>query len=444
MAEVTGTDDNDSLVGTDGDDHISGLGGDDILNGGTGDDVIDGGPGADKMGGGWGNDTYYVDNAGDAIYDAFGVNTVIASVSYYIPAHTQTIKLTPEAGDAYVVGNSDYIVEFIWGNQGNNLLIGNDGQGVMYGLEGNDRIYGGNDEDQMLGNQGDDLIVGGGGNDRAYGGEGADTLYGGDGDDVLYGETFPNSIDDSSTDTLIGGEGNDSLAGNSGHGEQDIMVGGPGDDGYGVDSANDLTFEDADGGIDTVAASIPGTNGGVYLWANIENLQLSGTTYFGVGNELANHIIGNDVGNLLIGGDGDDILDGGWDTANDVLYGQGGADVFTDFRGGDTIADFQPGVDKIDIRLSPGSVYFKSFADIQSHMVENNGSTAINLGGGDYVVIAGVPNSALHVEDFMFNARTDAEQPVTAADEAGEHRALPHVHELWTAHAPADGSLMLL
>lgn len=436
MADVTGTDGPDSLVGTDGDDYITGLGGDDILNGGSGDDILDGGTGADKLGGGYGNDTYYVDNAGDLVYDPGGTNTVIASVSYYTPANIQTVKLTADAGDAYLVGND--ALNFLWGNQGNNILIGNGGQDILYGFEGNDQLFGGDGRDEMLGNQGDDVIIGGADDDKAYGGEGADHLYGGDGDDLLYGETFPYGMVDSSSDTLVGGDGDDGLYGNSGQGEQDFLDGGAGDDVYVVDSANDLTFEAVDGGTDTVVAQIAGTSGGVYLYANVENLVLDGTTYFGVGNALANHIYGNNSDNLLLGGDGDDVISGG--LGNDVMYGQGGADIFASFGGGDTIADFQPGTDKIDLGFNP---YFTSFADVVSHLVEYNGTTAINLGGGDYIVLTGVANSALHAGDFIFHG-FDAKQPLAAARVIGEDHAAPLVHEMWGGQALIDDSPLML
>jgi hypothetical protein len=42
-------------------------------------------------------------------------------------------------------------------------------------------------------------------------------------------------------------------------------------------------------------------------------------------------------------------------------------------------------------------------------MVENGGATAIDLGGGDLIVINGVANAALSASDFVFKATTSAE-----------------------------------
>jgi len=106
----------------------------------------------------------------------------------------------------------------------------------------------------------------------------ADALYGEDGNDTLYGGT------DFQTDILVGGNGNDVLHGDSGLGDYDLMDGGAGDDIYYVDTPADLTFEAAADGNDTVYANISGA--GYYLYANVENLVLLGTTPYGVGNEL--------------------------------------------------------------------------------------------------------------------------------------------------------------
>jgi Ca2+-binding RTX toxin-like protein len=231
------------------------------------------------------------------------------------------------------------------------------------------------------------------GNDTLNGGDDADAIYGEAGDDILNGGTT------FSTDILVGGDGNDTLNGVSGQAnpDYDLMDGGAGNDSYFVDTGADLTFEAVGGGIDTVYANIPVVGAGVYLYANVENLVLQGTTSFGVGNELANSLIGNAASNYLLGGAGDDIING--KGGNDVLFGELGADTFVFERGtgGDVIGDFVHGTDRIDLR----GLGF-SFAQLQSAFSQVGTNGAINLGSGDFIVLHNVTMSTLTASDFIF------------------------------------------
>ncbi|WP_136645058.1 calcium-binding protein [Tabrizicola sp. YIM 78059] len=69
-------------------------------------------------------------------------------------------------------------------------------------------------------------------------------------------------------------------------------------------------------------------------------------------------LTGSAAGDMLLGGDGDDLLSGGAGAdilsdggGSDTLYGGAGADIFVLARDGtpDLIADFQPGMDRIDL-----------------------------------------------------------------------------------------------
>lgn len=112
--------------------------------------------------------------------------------------------------------------------------------------------------------------------------------------------------------SLTGDEGANILTGNRG---RSVLTGLQGDDTYYVSDAANRIVEAANGGTDTVHASVDWT-----LAANVENLVLdAGTT--GTGNALANRITGNAQDNVLIGGAGADTLDGGesgYDTASYV------------------------------------------------------------------------------------------------------------------------------
>jgi len=96
-------------------------------------------------------------------------------------------------------------------------------------------------------------------------------------------------------------------------GGADTMLGGFGNDVYGVDNSGDQTIENPGEGQDLVRSSISWT-----LGANVESLILIGPGAIdGIGNGLNNAMTGNNAANLLDGGLG-----------NDVLAGGGGADAF--------------------------------------------------------------------------------------------------------------------
>ena len=157
----------------------------------------------------------------------------------------------------------------------------------------------------LEGTDSNDRLIGGDGNDTLMGGAGSDTLEGHDGGDRLDGGT--------GADELIGGNGNDT---------------------YRVDQAGDRILETAEGGIDTLEASLSYT-----LPDHVENLTLTGTAQEGIGNALHNIILGNTIlgnrhSNPLKGMDGDDRLRGFG--GHDWLDGGRGSDTLEGGRGNDT------------------------------------------------------------------------------------------------------------
>lgn len=124
----TGNDLNNTLTGGAGANRLNGMGGNDLL---------DGGAGADTMYGGAGNDTYYVDNAGDAVSEAYGgtdnggADLIQASVSVRLGNYIERLQLT---GSNNIDGT---------GNSLNNLIYGNDGSNILNGGAGNDQLTGG-------------------------------------------------------------------------------------------------------------------------------------------------------------------------------------------------------------------------------------------------------------------------------------------------------------
>lgn len=172
---------------------------------------------------------------------------------------------------------------------------------------------------------------------------------------------------------------------------------GAGNDTYYVDTGDDLTFEAGGGGTDLVYANVTVPNAGVYLWANVENLVLQGTTAFGVGNELDNVLTGSASGNWLLGSLGNDRLNG--KGGGDVLFGEGGADtfVFEAGTGGDVIGDFLSGTDKIEL-----VGYGLDFAQVSALFAQVGNVGAIQLANGDVIVLHNVTMSQLTANDFVF------------------------------------------
>jgi Ca2+-binding RTX toxin-like protein len=251
------------------------------------------------------------------------------------------------------------------GTTGNDFLQGTTGADLINGLDANDLIFGGAGNDTMFGGNGNDTIELGTGNDEAYGAVGDDIiiytlaeggtkiLNGGVGIDILQVENngslnffdfLSGSVQGSSfaefealtfvgastnetvlgakgADTFYGNAGNDSMQGREGN---DALFGGEGDDILGGASQNDL---------------LVGGNGNDTLY----------------GGSQDDFLYGNAGTDRIVGGNGNDYIRGG--TGADSLSGNAGVDTFDyDFvnesaasSGIDTISDFQPGFDKIDL-----------------------------------------------------------------------------------------------
>ena len=101
------------------------------------------------------------------------------------------------------------------------------------------------------------------------------------------------------------------------------MVGGAGNDTYVVNSVNDVVYEVAGEGHDTVLSSTS-----YLLNAQVEDLVLiEGFATHGTGNALHNRIVGNSADNILDGITGADTLVGG--LGNDTYYVDDAGDTVT-------------------------------------------------------------------------------------------------------------------
>ncbi|MBK9595394.1 MAG: hypothetical protein IPO57_08575 [Rhodocyclales bacterium] len=423
------------IAGTADNDRLNGSAGRDLIEGFEGDDVLNGRAGADAMIGGAGNDTYYVDEAGDAVTELAdeGTDRVISAISYTLGDHLENLTLS---GTAAIDGT---------GNALDNVIVGNAASNRLDGQAGDDRLTGGASDDVLLGGEGNDVLNGSGGADAMAGGAGNDIYYVDDAGDAvteqadegtdrvishisytlgdnlenltlsgseaisgtgnaldnrIVGNDASNTLDGqagddrltggAADDILLGGEGNDVLNGSGG---ADAMAGGAGNDIYYVDDAGDAVGELAADGTDRVMASI------TYLLAdNVENLTLTGTDNIaGAGNALDNTLTGNAGINLLAGGEGIDRLNGGAEldfleggAGNDVLADTVGAGYFNGGSGNDSLrgdgaADFYLGGAGND-SINPGTgadVIAFNLGDGQDTIAASIGSdNVLSLGGG--------------------------------------------------------------
>ncbi|NES24392.1 MAG: calcium-binding protein, partial [Symploca sp. SIO3E6] len=315
----------DTIYGNNGNDSLYGQGGNDYLNGGTGNDYLNGGTGNDWMYGGSGNDRYVVNSSGDTVieYANQGIDRVYSSISYSLGANLENLSLTGSAYYGY--GNSlnnsisgNGYSNYLWGGSGNDSLYGNGGNDTLSGSYGNDYLNGGTGSDWMYGGSGNDRYVVNSSGDTVieYANQGIDRVYssisyslGANLENLTltgsayygYGNSLNNSISGNGySNYLWGGSGNDSLYGNGGndtlsgsYGDDylnggtgsDWMYGGTGNDRYVVDSSGDVVVEYFNQGIDRVYSSISYS-----LGANLENLTLTGSAYYGYGNSLNNSI----------------------------------------------------------------------------------------------------------------------------------------------------------
>ncbi len=389
---------NDSLLGGVGNDLLLGGADNDSLTGNAGNDVLDGGTGADAMAGGSGDDTYFVDQVGDVVTEAFaaGYDGVNSSIDYTLTTNVEKLTLSGAA----LLGTGNVLANTLVANGLGNTLSGLAGDDVLMGGLGQDTLLGGADNDTLSGNDGNDLLDGGLGADSMAGGTGNDsymveqagdlvtealnegndnvsasinytltanvenlTLNGlatlGTGNNlanVLTANALGNTltglagndtlVGGSGTDTLLGGADNDSLTGNAGNDlldggtGADAMTGGLGDDVYQVDNLGDVVTELLGEGTDSVTSTI-----NYVLTAHVENLTLAGPATQGTGNNLANALTANNLGDTLsglagmdtlVGGSGNDMLLGGAD--NDALIGNAGSDLLDGGAGADTMA----------------------------------------------------------------------------------------------------------
>jgi Ca2+-binding RTX toxin-like protein len=253
------------------------------------------------------DDTYYVDRSDYVIDEAprGGTDTVIASVSYTLPANVEIIKLVGEGLTATGNGlDNTLYADATYAS----TLIGGLGNDIYHVFNSSDVII----EDNNLGS---DAIVSTISFDLAGLSIERLTLVG-DANIDATGRVFADRITgNGGNNQLVGLGGNDMLDGGLG---VDTMVGGTGDDTYYVDNIDDRVVE--------LQGRAEGLNDVVYSSTNfslfrtfVETLTLTGSSKINaIGNTQSNHLNGNYADNIFYGGGGDDVMIGG--RGDDTYY----------------------------------------------------------------------------------------------------------------------------
>ncbi|UZE21576.1 putative Ig domain-containing protein [Pseudomonas sp. B21-056] len=190
-----------------------------FITGNIADNVLDGAAGNDSMSGGDGDDTYYVDNTGDAVIETNsnpltgGIDSVHSRLAAYtLASNVENLYIdTPDAAN----GTGNALDNTLFAGAGNNVLDGRDGNdtvsfeqalaGVTVTLSTSaqqntagsgldtlkniENLTGSAYADTLTGNSAGNILDGGAGNDTLVGGSGDDRLIGGAGTDNLTGGT---------------------------------------------------------------------------------------------------------------------------------------------------------------------------------------------------------------------------------------------------------------
>ncbi|MEH1889913.1 MAG: calcium-binding protein [Nostoc sp.] len=419
MANIIGTNGNDTLLGTNSADTINGLAGNDTITANQGNDTLTGGGGKDKFVYKYDYNYYnfYFSNGTDTITDFGGVGkginptaAVIAEVdtlkfqgagftarNLLLAQNGSNLEITFEGqdDDTKVIlqnfklenlenlkasGAKPAIGNILFNGQTsitdsfdvldanstetsigikNTVTFLNDLDNNITGLNNSDDVVNGQGgNDKINGLSGNDLLRGGAGNDTLVGGAGNDTLVGGAGNNTLVGEAGNDGlyVDYSTGNNLLsGGVGDDFLSAIASKGDN-LLNGGDGNDN--LSASGNLQFY-------TPRPETPND-------PSLGNNTLNG----GAGNDSLN-VSYSSGDNLLNGGDGnDDLFAFGTDrrygtptSGNNTLNGGTGDDYLDAFAstgnnllsggdGNDTIDGSIKGNDTIDGGTGDDLLYY--------------------------------------------------------------------------------------
>jgi Ca2+-binding RTX toxin-like protein len=395
------------------------LGGPDTLHGDAGNDIIIGGAGTDTINGNTGYDLIIGDNGTVLTVNWLASGLTVASMSTTDtnPATGAADTIHGNEGDDIVLGGLGG--DSITGDDGNDVVIGDNGTiiTIVYGLgllSTIDRIVSeglapvgtaANARDVIYGNAGNDVVIGGFGDDTIYGGNGAlNAGVTGTDADILIGDNAElitaqfrspaahRIATIRTTDTSNSTGGGDWIEGNE---DDDVILGGIGDDKLDGNQARDLIL--GDNGVLTSRTD------GVMTSPRFRAL-LGSLLYEITGPDTGNTLLSSDaftgpsadipkwsnwtttVGDGLDGLYGSDYIAGG--AGNDTIFGQSGDDVI---QGDGSIASRATGPGVSALRNESGDLIvvasFDAASDGDDYIEGNAGADVIfgNLGQDDII-----------------------------------------------------------
>ena len=399
--------------------------GDDIIQTNAGDDILDGGTGSNQLAGGLGDDTYYINSAGDQVFEEVNGGHDSAYFTYDFRANAADFGNVEKF---YLIGTADEgrtnsranelyanptLGSLLLAFGGDDLLVGGTGDDVLVGGTGNDTMRGGQGDDWYFVTEAGDVVIeladegideirtnlnttlgehfenlrlkgaasigtGNAADNSIFAGSAAATLSGLAGDDILYGSA--------SADTLDGGTENDILYGNGG---ADTLFGGTGDDRLNGGLQGDTLW----GGDDN--DRLNGNEGLDFLYGEAGADRLDG-------GEDPDQLFGGTGNDVLLGGAGNDILDGGED--NDRLTGGEGRDRMTGGTGQD---DFLFGEGDFAGLAASDSDRILDFSDADGDLIILSAVDAIVGGDDDAFAFIGAAAFSNTAGELRYEAAVD-------------------------------------
>jgi len=373
-----------TLTGTS---NINGIGngGANVITGNSGNNTLDGGGGADTLTGGTGDDTYVINNSGVTIVESSGAgtDTIQTSMTFDLTSNAMysNIENLTLTGSSNINGT---------GNSFDNLITANSGIDTLSGGLGNDTYIIGNASDTIVESTsaGTDLVQSG----ITF----SISSFANVENLTLTGSANINGTGNSAVNIITGNSGNNTL---DGGGASDTLIGGVGDDTYVLNNTGITITEGSGAGTDTISTNMTFDLTSNAMYANIENLTLTGTSaIIGTGTSGANVLTGNGIsGTSLVGGLGNDTYYLG---ASDTVVessSSGGTDTVNEGR-----ASYTLGTNVENLVLTGTSDINGTGNTLANIITGNTGNNTLDGGTGSDTLIGGLGNDV-----YLLDATTD-------------------------------------